>query len=134
VPDLLLSFPATAEHVGRVRAAVAGYASRFVEPDALVSVVAATGEAGVELVENAAAGAALVVEVRWAGDDLLVILRRDGGGATVRRSLGARLLDALADRVERAEGPEGAEIMLTFRTTHTHAEGRAGSTPAARRR
>jgi len=117
VADLQLTFPAAAEHVARARAAVAGYASRFVDHGTLAGVIVATGEAATELVEGADASAALTVEVHRIGTDLVVTLRRTGPGVAPRRGLGARLLDALAAEVSRTSGPDGAEVALTFRAS-----------------
>jgi hypothetical protein len=125
MPDLLLTLPASAEHVSRARAAVGGYAARFAGQDRLAAIVLATGEAGAELVDGAEPGAALVVEVRRVAGDLRVTLRRTGAVLRPRRGLGARLLHTVAE-VQRSAGPDGARIALTFRdaggerTLHGH--------------
>lgn len=113
--DLQLTFPASVEHIARARAAVAGYASRFVDHGTLAGVILATGEAAAELVETADPAAALTVDVHRIGGDLVVTLRRTGPGGARRRGLGVRLLHALAADVSRSTGPDGAEIALTFR-------------------
>ena len=115
MPDLLLTFPASAAYVAPVRAAVSGYAARFVPPDALATVQLAVGEAASELVDGAGEGAALVAEVRRTPYALVVRLAREGAAAPGRRGLGHRLLHALADGVDRSSRPNGAEIVLTFR-------------------
>jgi hypothetical protein len=115
VPDLLLTFPASATYVAPVRAAVSGYAARFVDPAALAGVTLAVGEAAGELVDGAGDGAALVVEVRRTPYELVVRLAREGPATTGRRGLGYRLLHALADNVDRSTRPNGAEIVLGFR-------------------
>ena len=89
VPDLLLTFPASASYVAPVRAAVSGYAARFVEPTALAAVTLAVGEAAGELVDGAGDGAALVVEVRRTSHELVVRLAREGPAAPGRGAVSA---------------------------------------------
>ena len=50
-PTCSSPFPAYPEYVARARAAVSGYAARFVEATALATVILAAGEAAAELVE-----------------------------------------------------------------------------------
>ncbi len=115
MPDLLLTFPADPAYVAPVRAAVSGYAARFVAAEALATVTLAVGEAAGELVDGAGDSAALVVEVRRTPYELVVRVAREGPAASSRRGLGHRLLHVLADGVDRSTRPNGAEIVLTFR-------------------
>lgn len=133
MPDLLLTFPAGPTYVAPVRAAVSGYAARFVDPTALAGVTLAVGEAAGELVDGAGDGAALVVDVRRTPYELVVRLVREGPAASGRRGLGDRLLQALADTVDRSARPNGAEIVLGFRLVAPVEAGPSGPDLASRR-
>ena len=134
MPDLLLTFPADPAYVAPVRAAVSGYAARFVAPEALATVTLAVGEAAGELVDGAGDSAALVVEVRRTPYELVVRLAREGAAAaSSRRGLGHRLLHALADSVDRSTRANGAEIVLGFRLAPPVEAGPSDPGLAARR-